>query len=256
MLHNQTSKFNIFGSDKIIQFLSLIFLTKIMQHITQYTFDFLTELSQNNNRDWFTENKPRYEKSHKEMYTFGESIIEKLKEFDSISTPSGKKSLYRIYRDVRFSKNKDPYKTNRSGSFGREGAERRGGYYFSISPGETMIGGGFYQPNTEDLNLIRKQIEMEASPIRTVLKSKTFKNTFGKLLGEQLKTAPRGFEKDDPNIDLLRYKSFYVFKSFSDQEVLAPDFEEKVIEVYKSIQPFFQVMTDYLTTDLNGEPII
>ena len=127
-------------------------------HITKDVLDFLKLLSKNNNRDWFTENKPRYEKSHKEMYTFAESIIERLNEFDSISTPSGKKSLYRIYRDVRFSKNKDPYKTNRSGSFSREGADRRGGYYFSISPGETIIGGGFYQPNADDLNLIRKQM--------------------------------------------------------------------------------------------------
>lgn len=227
-----------------------------MQHITKFTFDFLQDLSLNNNRDWFTENRPRYEKSHKEMYTFGESIIEKLNKFDSISTPSGKKSLYRIYRDVRFSKNKDPYKTNRSGSFGREGASRRGGYYFSVSPGQTIIGGGFYQPNTDDLALLRKQIEMDASPLRKVLNSKMFKDTFGEMLGEQLKTAPRGFEKNDPNIDLLRYKSFYVFKSFSDEEVLSENFEDKVIEVYKSIQPFFEIMTDYLTTDLNGEPLI
>lgn len=227
-----------------------------MAHITQYTLDFLKDLKANNNRDWFTENKPRYEKSHKEMYTFAESIIERLNQFDTISTPSGKKSLYRIYRDVRFSKNKDPYKTNRSGSFSREGADRRGGYYFSISPGETIIGGGFYQPNADDLNLIRKQIEMDASLLRAVLNSKNFRQTFGDLLGEQLKTAPRGFEKDDPNIDLLRYKSFYVFKSFSDKEVLADNFESRVIEVYKAIQPFFKVMTDYLTTDLNGELLI
>lgn len=206
--------------------------------ITNKTFDFLSDLQQNNNRDWFTENKPRYEKSHKEMYSFADSIIEKLNQFDSISTPSGKKSLFRIYRDVRFSKNKDPYKTNRSGSFVREGAERRGGYYFSVSPSETIIGGGFYQPNKEDLELIRKQIEMDASPLRKVLKSKLFKNTFGELLGEQLKTAPRGFEKDDPNIDLLRYKNFYVFRSFTDEEVLSENFENQVIQTLQGYSAF------------------
>ena len=227
-----------------------------MPNITSYTFDFLSELNKNNDRDWFTENKPLYERSHKEMYTFAEAVIEKLNKFDSISTQSGKKSLFRIYRDVRFSKNKAPYKTNRSGSFGREGAERRGGYYFSVSPGETMIGGGFYQPNVDDLNLIRRQIQMDAAPLRKVLKSKSFKDCFGELLGEKLKTAPRGFEKDDPNIDLLRYKSFYVFVSFKDKEVLADNFEDKVVEVYKKIQPFFNVMTNYLTTDLNGESLI
>ena len=227
-----------------------------MAHITTVTFDFLKDLTQNNNRDWFAENKPVYDKSHKEMYTFGEDLIARMNEFDSISTASGKKSLFRIYRDVRFSKNKDPYKTNRSGSFAREGADRRGGYYFSIQPGNSMIGGGFYQPNSDDLNLIRKQIEMDATPLRDVLKSQKFKSTFGKLLGEQLKTAPRGFEKDDPNIDLLRYKSFYVFKSFTDQEVMADNFEDQVIEVYKAIQPFFEIMTSFVTTDLNGESLI
>lgn len=227
-----------------------------MAHITSKTLNFLKELKENNNREWFAENKKMYDDSHKEMYTFAETILEKLNGFDKISTPSGKKSLYRIYRDVRFSKNKDPYKSTRSGSFAREGASRRGGYFFSVKPGETMVGGGFYQPNSEDLNLIRKQIEMDASPLRKVLNSKKFKKEFGELLGEQLKTAPRGFDKEDPNIDLLRYKSFYVFKSFSDKEVLAKDFEDKVVEVYQNIQPFFEVMTNYLTTDLNGESTI
>ncbi|MDA9312682.1 DUF2461 domain-containing protein [Vicingaceae bacterium] len=227
-----------------------------MAPITQYTFDFLNDLTANNNRDWFTENKPRYEKSHKEMYIFAESIIEELNKFDSISTATGKKSLYRIYRDVRFSKNKDPYKTNRSGSFAREGADRRGGYFFSVSPGETIIGGGFYQPNTDDLNLIRKQIELDANPLRQVLADQKFKKYYHQLLGEQLKTAPRGFDKEDPNIDLLRYKSFYVMHKFIDQEVLADDFKRKVIEGYKILQDFFDVMTSYLTTDLNGESTI
>ncbi|MBL4709869.1 MAG: DUF2461 domain-containing protein [Flavobacteriales bacterium] len=227
-----------------------------MTHITGHTFEFLSELKKNNSRDWFAENKPNYEKSHKEVYTFADSLINKMNDFDQIETPSGKKSLFRIYRDVRFSKNKDPYKSNRTGSFSRAGADRRGGYYFCIEPGNSMIGGGFYQPNTDDLNLIRKQIAMDPSPLRDIIDSKAFKSHFGELLGEQLKTAPRGFEKDDPNIDLLRYKSFYVFKAFSDEEVLAPDFEAQVIKVYKAIQPFFQVMTNYLTTDLNGESTI
>ena len=227
-----------------------------MTYITKDTFDFLGELKENNNRDWFTENKPRYEKSHKEVYTFADSIIEKLNEFDKIETASGKKSLFRIYRDVRFSKNKDPYKTNRTGSFSRAGADRRGGYYFCIEPGNSMIGGGFYQPNSDDLNLIRKQIELDAEPLRKVINSKSFKNYFGELLGEQLKTVPRGFEKDDPNIDLLRYKGFYVMHKFEDKEVMASDFVDKVIEGYKTIQPFFEVMTNYLTTDLNGESLI
>lgn len=227
-----------------------------MGYITEHTFQFLKELKENNNREWFTENKPRYEKSHKEVYTFADELIKKMNKFDQIETPSGKKSLFRIYRDVRFSKNKDPYKVNRTGSFARSGADKRGGYYFCIEPGNSMIGGGFYQPNADDLNLIRKQIELDASPLREAVGSKKFKAYYGNLLGEQLKTAPRGFEKDDPNIDLLRHKGFYVMHKFSDEEVLSNDFEDKVIEGYKIIQPFFKAMTNYLTTDLNGESLI
>jgi len=227
-----------------------------MANISTLTFEFLTDLAANNNRDWFTENKSRYEHSHKEMYLFAENVLRRMAEFDSISTPSGKKSLFRIYRDVRFSKNKEPYKTNRSGSFAREGADKRGGYYFHIAPSNSFIGGGFFQPNKDDLNLIRKQIEMDASPLREVLENKKFKKYYGQLLGEQLKTAPRGFDKEDPNIDLLRHKSFYVMHEFTDQEVLEDDFEERVIEGYKILQNFFDVMTFYLTTDLNGESTI
>lgn len=224
--------------------------------ISDLTFDFLKDLKENNNRDWFQENKKRYDASHKEVYTFADALIERLNQKDIIETPSGKKSLFRIYRDVRFSKNKQPYKTNRTGSFRRAGADRRGGFYFCIEPGNTMIGGGFYAPSKEDLQLLRDQISLDSQPLRDVLNNKAFKSYFGELLGEQLKTAPRGFEKDDPNIDLLRYKNFYVMHSFSDEEALSEDFVDKAAEGLLKILPFFDVMTEYLTTDLNGETTI
>ena len=220
------------------------------------TLAFLKKLQSNNNRDWFQENKIEYKESHEEMAEFAETLLKGLSQFDEIETSSGKKSLYRIYRDVRFSKNKEPYKTNRSGSFRRLGESRRGGYYFSIQPGNTMIGGGFYAPSTEDLNHIRKQIELDAEPLRSALKNKTLRSFYNELLGEQLKTAPRGFEKDDPNIDLLRYKNFYLMHTFLDKEVLSEDFNKKVIEGFMAIMPFFDAMTNYLTTDLNGESVI
>lgn len=224
--------------------------------ITNLTFDFLKDLKKNNNREWFQENKKRYEDSHKEVYTFADALIERLNQKDVIETPSGKKSLFRIYRDVRFSKNKDPYKSSRTGSFRRSGANRRGGFYFCIEPGNTMIGGGFYAPNKEDLQLLRDQISLDASPLRKVLTNKTFKSYFGELRGEQLKTVPRGFDKEDSNIDLLRFKNFYVMHSFTDEEALSPDFIDKAAEGLLKILPFFDVMSEYLTTDLNGESTI
>ncbi|MEQ8624156.1 MAG: DUF2461 domain-containing protein [Vicingaceae bacterium] len=227
-----------------------------MSHISKVTFDFLNQLKNNNNRDWFQDNKKTYEASHKEMIAFADALLLKLNEFDKIETVTGKKSLFRIYRDVRFSKNKLPYKTNRSGSFKRAGADRRGGIYFSIEPGNTVIGGGFYQPNKDDLNLIRQQIEVDASPLKEVLNSKSFKNYYGNLLGEKLKTSPRGYDIDHPEIELLRFKNFYVMHSFSDKEVLTDNFVDQVIDGYKKLMPFFDAMSLYLTTDLNGASTI
>jgi len=222
----------------------------------EITLNFLKKLKKNNNRDWFQENKNEYQQSNEEMIVFAEQLLERMDSFDKIETVSGKKSLFRIYRDVRFSKNKEPYKTNRSGSYRRAGDDRRGGYYFSIEPGNTMIGGGFYQPNKEDLERIRRHIEMDPSPLRKVLKEKGFKDFYGELLGEQLKSVPRGFDKEDPNIDLLRYKSFYTIHQFTDNEVLADDFVEQVATGYEKILPYFEVMTDFLTTNLDGESLI
>lgn len=224
--------------------------------ITKLTLDFLDDLKKNNNREWFQENKSRYDLSHQEMVNFADSLLKLMNEDDVIETVSGKKSLFRIYRDVRFSKNKLPYKTNRSGSFRRAGAQRRGGYYFSIEPGNSMIGGGFYAPNKDDLQHLRSQIDTDASPLRNALAQKEFKTFYGELLGEQLKTAPRGFEVDHPNIDLLRYKNFYVMHAFTDEEVLSDDFVEKVAKGLQALRPFFDAMTEYLTTDLNGESLI
>ena len=220
--------------------------------ITPAMFQFLNELEENNNRPWFNENKARYQEGHLTMKAFTEVLMNEMSHHDHIE----RIRLHRIYRDVRFSKNKLPYKSNMSGGMKRATKLLRGGYYFHIEPGASMIGGGFYQPNAEDLNLIRKQIEMDVSPLRKVINSKLFKDYFGELLGEQLKTVPRGFEKDDPNIDLLRYKSFYVMHRFTDQEVMSEDFEDKVIQGYKNLQSFFETMTNYLTTDLNGESTI
>lgn len=227
-----------------------------MSQITKVTFDFLTKLKKNNNREWFHDNKSIYERSQKEMIAFADELLYRLNEFDKIETVSGKKSLFRIYRDIRFSNNKLPYKTNRSGSFKREGKSRRGGIYFSIEPGNTVIGGGFYQPDKEDLNLIRQQIEVDAAPLKQVLNDKAFNSYYGNLQGEKLKTSPRGFDANHPEIELLRYKNYYFMHAFTDEEVLAEDFTNKVIEGYKKLMPFFDSMSLYLTTDLNGASII
>ena len=224
-----------------------------MPKIERESIAFLKELAQNNNREWFQENKFKYELAQENMVGFASLLLMDMNKHDDIETPTGKKSLHRIYRDIRFSKNKTPYKTNLSGSFSRATALLRGGYYFHIEPGNSFVGGGFWGPSKEDLQLIREHIAQDDQPLRDVINSKKFKTQFKQLEGEKLKTAPKGFDKEHPAIDLLRYKSFLIRKDFTDDEVIAGDFHEKVNESFKAMRSFFDVMSEYLTTNLNGE---
>ncbi|MGL1888279.1 MAG: DUF2461 domain-containing protein [Reichenbachiella sp.] len=213
---------------------------------------FLNELSNNNNREWFNSNKDNYLTVREEVISFSDELLSELNQFDQIETPTGKKSLHRIYRDVRFSKDKTPYSTYFGGGFKRATAARRGGFYFHIESGNTHIIGGFWGPNAKDLLQIRKQVQQDPDALTNIISSKEFTSHFGQLLGNQLKTAPRGFEKDDPAIELLRYKQYLVRHHFSDQEVLQKDFAQKMAQQFKNMLPFFDYMSDVLTTDLNG----
>ena len=165
--------------------------------------------------------------------------------------------IFRIYRDVRFSKNKLPYKTHFGGSFARHKPELRGGYYLHIQPNnESFIATGFWDPNKEDLLRIRKEFEMDDSEIRAILNNKTFKATWGGFVGDELKTAPRDFDKQHPAIDLIKRKQFIFTKKYSDKEVLSEDFLNEVNTSYKIIRPYFDYMSDVLTTNLNGESLL
>lgn len=225
--------------------------------IEKNTFKFLKDLSKNNDREWFKASRDRYELGRENVAAFADELIQLLNKDDLIETPSGKKSMYRIHRDVRFSKDKTPYNLWFSGYFRRATSANRGGYYYRLEPGgKSMIGGGFWGPNKEDLLLIRQQIEMDDEPLRKVMKSSSFKKHFGDLQGEQLKTSPKGFDKEHPQIDLLRYKQFLVTRTFTDKEVLSKDFIKEAYKIFKAMRPFFDVMSMYLTTDLNGESTI
>lgn len=215
-------------------------------------FEFLSALKKNNNRDWFNANKDRYLKELSHIEQFADALLTELNKDDVIETPSGKKSLHRIYRDIRFSKEKTPYKTNWSGSFRRATKQRRGGYYFHLEQGNSFIAGGFWGPNPEDLKRVRDDIAYDARPLRKILKSKSFVSTFGKLQGEQVKTTPKGYDADNEGIDLLRYKQFLVRRDFTDKEVLSDTFLKEAVQTFKNMRPFFDYMSEVLTTDMNG----
>ena len=220
--------------------------------IKSSNLEFLKLIKKNNDRDWFNAHKERYLHEHEDIIAFAGALLAEMNKHDVIETPSGKKSLHRIYRDTRFSKEKTPYKTNWSGSFSRATKKRRGGYYFHIEPGNSFIAGGFWGPEPKDLKRIRDEFAYDATPLRKILKSKSFVNTFGTLKGEQVKTTPKGFDADSPAIDLLRYKQFLLIKKFTDKEVLSDNFLKQANETFRNMRPFFDYMTEILTTDING----
>lgn len=224
--------------------------------IGKQTFLFLKDLAKNNNREWFSENKSRYLQAQENMIAFLDQLVSKMNQHDRIETQSGKESLYRIYNDVRFSKDKTPYNPRFAGNLRRHKPLLRGGYYFWIKPGESRVGCGFTYPNAEDLLRIRQDININYKQWKRLLNSKAIQSAFGDMQGNQLKTMPRGFAIDHPAINLLRYKQFWFEHSFTDKEVMADDFADQVNKTFKSIRPFFNHMSEVLTTDLNGESTI
>lgn len=227
-----------------------------MSYNLESVFAFLSDLNKHNNRNWFSSNKMRYESAHKNMIIFADLLLDEMKKHDDIETVSGRKSLHRIYRDIRFSKNKIPYKNNWGGSFRRATSALRGGYYYHLEPGNTFIAGGFWGPNPNDLKHIRKQIDQDPEFFRSALDSKQMSSYFGELQGDRVKTAPKGFAKEHPAIDLLRYKQFYFLHTFDNKEVFRENFHITLADGFQRLRPFFDMMSEILTTDLNGISLI
>jgi len=219
--------------------------------ISTSTLQFLKELQENNNKTWFAANKERYLTAYEEMKVFRDALSERMSQFDNIE----KTKLYRIYRDVRFAKDKTPYKNNFSGGLTRATKLLRGGYYFSIEPKASLVAGGFFNPNSADLKRIREEIVADATPLRQIIADPIFKKNFGSLSGNTVKTAPRGFAKDHPDIDLIRHKQFIVIQGFTDKLVTSPDFLEHLVEGFLAMRPYFDYMSEVLTTDKNGVPL-
>jgi len=221
--------------------------------IEKSTLEFLLDLKKNNNREWFNDHKSEFKGVQSQAKDFYHAIMDNLNKRDEIENFK----LFRIYRDVRFSKDKTPYQPHFAGSFSRTGKKLRGGYYLRIRPGESFLAGGFWAPNKEDLFRIRKEFEFDDQVIRKIISEEKFVSVFGGILeGEELKTAPRGFDKEHPNLDLIRKKGFIAIRKFTDKEVLDPNFLNVVEDSFLTLRPFFDYMSEVLTTNLNGESII
>lgn len=213
-----------------------------MEHILK----FLKAVGKNNNRDWFEKNKPTYLKAKEGFDDFLEGLHKELVRFDeSLANVNPRKAAFRIYRDVRFSKDKRPYKTNMGAGFSEHGKmEQEPGYYIHVEPGKSFVAGGLYMPSPENLAKIRQEIDYNADRLLKILKEKKFKSYFPKGLDDwdKLKTMPKGYAKDHPYIDLLKNKSFTVSHEFNDADVTSKTFVKKVADGCKLIKP----LNDYL----------
>jgi len=224
--------------------------------IKKDSLEFLKDLSQNNNREWFNKHKERYIEAQSNIVVFIDALIVEMNKHDHIETKSGKNSIFRIYKDVRFSKDKTPYNTHWSGSLKRATRKLRGGYYLRIEPGISRVVGGFFGPVPDDMKRIRQDIDANYEDWKNVLANPKLTDTFGKMRGEKVLSAPRGYAKDHPAIDLLRHKQFLFRHEFTDDEVIDPDFLFMVTDSFKSLRPFFDYMSEVLTTDANGISIV
>lgn len=221
--------------------------------IPKSAFDFLNKLKENNNREWMDENRKEYLKNETALKAFYAAVERELNKTDQIESLK----VFRINRDLRFSPDKTPYNIHRSAHFSRAGASRRGGYYLRLQPGNSMVAGGFFNPEKDDLLRIRKEFDIDADEIREILGEPKFKDAFGGFdTSYALKTAPKGFDRDHENIDLIRQKNFVVRHQFTDEEVLSENFLENVIYHFELLRPFFDYMSMVLTTDLNGVSIL
>lgn len=221
-----------------------------MEQIKQSTLDFLSDLKDHNEREWFSKNRKRYDDAKENFEEFVQKLIDNIAVFDPILKGLEAKScIFRINRDIRFSKDKSIYKTH-LGAFivrgGRNNGDKFPGYYFHIEPGNnSMIAGGAYQPPMPWLTGIREMIAGDGEKLMKIISDKDFVKNFGELDGEKLKSAPRGVPKDHPYIELLKMKSFIVSRIIDDSKIISPGCFKEVLESVKAIKP----LNDFITVN-------
>jgi uncharacterized protein (TIGR02453 family) len=220
-----------------------------MEPIKKSTLDFLTAIKCNNNRDWFIENRSLYLKAKDNFDSFVQEVINGIIEFEPILKGLEVKScVYRFNRDIRFSKDKSPYKSH-FGAFivrgGKKNGDRLAGYYFHVEPGQSILAGGAYMPPAPWLTAIREKIDESPDELVKIIKAKNFVKYFGELSGGKLKSAPKGYPKDHPHIELLKLKSYLVVNENPDKMVLSNDFFDHVINVFKAMKPLNDYLNEY-----------
>lgn len=207
--------------------------------LSKDTLSFLEELKLNNDRDWFDTNRKRYQAAKKDVENLIEQLIPTLAEFDpSLTGLKPKECTFRIFRDVRFSNDKRPYKTNMGAYMSRGGRKSPySGYYLHIEPGNCFLAAGVWMPPSDVLKAIRQEIDYNADEFKGILSKPNFKKLFPVLEGEKLKTAPRDYPKDHPEIEYLKHKSFLVVTPLKDSDLTDKGFTTKAAKIYLEAKP-------------------
>lgn len=210
---------------------------------------FLDKLRKNNNKEWFDANKKEYESVKKDWTGMVASLIKEIGKFDKpIAELEPKKCMFRINRDIRFSKDKSPYKTNMGASFSK-GAKTLNfaGYYFHLEAGnKSFLAGGMYMPEPEHLKAVRQEIDYNLQEFEKILKNKDFVKYFNKLDGDKLQTVPKGYDKDNPAIEYLKHKSFLMVHNLTDKDLNSPDLLKNAVTVFKAMKP----LNDFINRSL------
>ncbi|MFK7905172.1 MAG: DUF2461 domain-containing protein [Chitinophagales bacterium] len=212
--------------------------------LSSSTLQFLRDLKSNNNREWFHDHKKTYNTAKEDFANFLQSLINEIQKFDSeLGDLSPKQCVFRINRDIRFSKDKSPYKTNFGASIAPGGKKAMtAGYYLHIEPDNHFAGGGMWHPSSPHLKKIRQEIDYHTEDFSKIVTEPKFVRFFGGLQGAQLKTAPKGYPKDHPAIKYLRFKDFVAVRKIDNQQVTAPDLVKVIAETMLTMKP----LNDYL----------
>lgn len=204
------------------------------------TLQYLRELNANNNKTWFDANKKRFETAKKDVEQLVTELLAGCAKFEpALADYKAKDCVFRIYRDVRFAKDKTPYKNNMGAWFNKGGKKApHAGYYLHIEPGNSFLAGGMYMPESEQLKSVRQEIDYNTEEFNGIIANAKFKKTFGELDDHKLKTTPKGYDKTHPEIETLKQTSFVVSHKISDEELLDKKFVAKAIATFETLHPF------------------
>jgi len=221
-----------------------------MKLINKSTLEFLSDLKRHNDREWFLKNRSRYDEARANFESFVQAVINEISVFDPmLKGLEARSCTYRINRDIRFSSDKTLYKTH-LGAFivrgGKNLGDRFAGCYFHVEPaGNSMIAGGAYIPSKPWLSAIREKIDEKGDRLLKIISQKDFVEYFGEIEGEKLRSAPKGYPKDHPYIDLLKHKSFLAASLISDKDIVSNGCFDFIIRASKAMKPLNDFLNDY-----------